>query len=61
MSGLEGSYISGVAGSPVDIGRLEVELSNIAKPMLEEVLQRVEFYLGHTVCGGAKTSSSPVF
>jgi hypothetical protein len=61
MSGPEGSYISGVAGSPVDIGRQGVGSSNIAKPMFEEVLQRVEFYLGHTVCGGAKTPWSPVF
>jgi hypothetical protein len=43
MSGLEGSYISGVAGSPVDIGRLDVGSSNIAKPILEGVLWRVEF------------------
>jgi hypothetical protein len=43
MSGLEGSYISGVAGSPVDIGRLDVGSSTIAKAMFGEVLWGVEF------------------
>ena len=61
MSGSGGSYFPGVAGSPVDIGRLEVGASNIAKPTFEEVLWRVEFHLGHTVCGDAETASSPVF
>jgi hypothetical protein len=43
MGGPEGNYFSGVAGSPVDIGRQDVGSSNIAKPMFEGVLWRVEF------------------
>lgn len=61
MSGSEGSYFPGVAGSPVDIGRQAVGTSNIAKPMFEVALRKVEFYLGHTVCGVEELSSSPIF
>jgi len=61
MSGPKWSYFPGVAGSPVDIGRQDVGTSNIAKPIFGGVLRRVEFHLGHTVCGDAETSSSPVF
>jgi len=61
MGGPGVNYFPGVAGSPVDIGRPDVGTSNIAKPMFEMVLSRVEFYLGHSVCGKAEASLSPVF